>query len=99
MADTIPTPVRIAIIGGGLAGATLGNALIQLPHLDVQIYESAPEFSENGAAVALTVNAQRVLKELSGKHILERAGAVPVHSSRIMLVSSRFIGLFYTPFN
>ena len=49
--------LRIAIIGGGIPGATLVNALFDQPHLDIHIFESAPEISERGAAVGLTVNA------------------------------------------
>jgi salicylate hydroxylase len=36
--------IRITIIGGGFAGATLMNALLKHPHLRVDIFESAPEF-------------------------------------------------------
>lgn len=80
--------IRIAIIGGGLAGASLANALIQLPHLDIQVYESAPEFSERGAAVGLAVNAQRALQHImpASQAMLDRAGAVPMNSSRVVLV-------------
>ena len=49
--------LRIAISGGGLAGATLANALVKHPHLDVHVYESALEFSERGASVGLALNA------------------------------------------
>lgn len=95
MADN-PVPIRIAIIGGGLAGVTLSNALIQIPHLDIQVYESAPSFSERGAALALGTNAQQALEEIlpSGKGgIFKRAGAVPINSARSIVVCYR-IGLF-----
>ncbi len=82
--------IRVAIIGGGLAGATLANALINVPHLDLNLYESAPEFSERGAAVALGPYAQKALRQVlpSVKETLKRAGAVPKPHSRVMLVSS-----------
>ncbi|KAF4624981.1 hypothetical protein G7Y89_g13187 [Cudoniella acicularis] len=69
--------LRLAIIGGGLAGATLMNALTKYSHLDVRIYESAPEFSERGAAVGLATNAQRALEEISPEmgEALDKAGA------------------------
>ncbi len=38
MADT--RRIRLAIVGGGLAGATLANALIQIPHIEIHVYES-----------------------------------------------------------
>ena len=80
--------LRIAITGGGLAGATLANALMKHPHLDVQIYESAPEFSERGAAVGLSINAQRALTEISSdvREALDKAGAVSQNSTRAMIV-------------
>jgi salicylate hydroxylase len=81
--------IRIAIIGGGLAGATAANALLRIPRIDVHVFESAPQFSERGAAVGLSVNAQRALEQIlpSYKNMLEKAGAVLMGSSRIILVS------------
>jgi len=80
--------LRVGIIGGGLAGAGVANALIQSPHLDVHVFESAPEFSERGAAVGLSANAQLALKEItpSAEDLMKRAGGVPMNSSRIMVV-------------
>lgn len=84
-----PKPIRLAIIGGGLAGATLTNALMTLPHLSISIYESAPHFSERGAAVGLSINAQRALSEISPeiREALDRAGAVGINSMRSVIVS------------
>lgn len=83
--------LRIAISGGGLAGASLANALFCHPHLEVHVYESAPEFSERGAAVGLAINAQRALDAIvpSAKEFLDRAGAVLMNSSRLMTVSTK----------
>ena len=89
MADDHPIrKLRIAITDCGLAGATLANALLDQPHLDIHIYESAPEFFERGAAVGLAVNAQRALAEIipSAHKLLDRAGAVPMNSTRIVIV-------------
>ena len=91
MANDIPIRrLRIAITGGGLAGATLANALFDQSHLDIHIFESAPEFSERGAAVGLAVNAQRALAEIipSANEVLDRAGAVPMNSFRVVVVRS-----------
>jgi hypothetical protein len=88
--------LRIAIIGGGLAGATLMNALLEHSHLSPEIFESAPEFSERGAAVGIAQNGQAALNEL-GPAIagsLDRAGAVIMTSSRVRMVSS-FAHLIY----
>ncbi|ORY13706.1 hypothetical protein BCR34DRAFT_255081 [Clohesyomyces aquaticus] len=83
--------IKIAIIGGGLAGATLMNALssVKHTHLDVDLFESAPEFSERGAAVGIAQNGQRAMVEIGGAvaGALERAGGVTMSSSRICLAS------------
>jgi salicylate hydroxylase len=81
--------IRIAIIGGGLAGASLANALSPVPHISVQLFEAAPTFSERGAAVGLSVNAQLALKETleASERILKNAGSVPMTSTRVMIVS------------
>ena len=80
--------IRIAITGGGLAGATLVRALMKHPHIEVHIYESAPEFSELGAAVGLSINAQRALEEIGPelREALDKAGAVPMRSTRQIVV-------------
>lgn len=72
-------PIRVAISGGGLAGATLLYALLPHPHLDVHIFESASAFKEAGAAVGMTRNAQAALELIShsATECLQRAGAVP----------------------
>ena len=80
--------MRIAIIGGGLAGATLANALPDHPFLDVHIYESAPGFSERGIAIGLASNAlQKCI--LAANMLLDRAGAVPINSMRAVILCSR----------
>ena len=56
--------IRIAVAGGGVAGAALARALYQHAHIGVDIYESAPEFSERGMAIGLAINAQRALGKL-----------------------------------
>lgn len=98
---TTTTPIRIAIIGGGLAGATLANALVQIPQIQILVYESAPTFSERGAAVGLSANAQQALEHVFSntgsqdtytKDLLSRAGAVPMNSSRVMLGSGPLAG-------
>lgn len=83
--------ISIAIIGGGLAGATLANALLKHPHLSIHIFESSPEFSERGAAVGIDLNAQNALAQMGGvvTDVVERAGGVVMASSRIVMVRSR----------
>lgn len=54
-------PISVAIIGGGIGGLCLALGLIKQQHLDVQVYEAAPAFSEIGAGVSLGSNAARAL--------------------------------------
>jgi salicylate hydroxylase len=68
MDDTHPVPFRIAIIGAGIAGLTLANALkINNPSIQLTIYESRLRFSEISAAVSLGPNAIRALSLMSPK--------------------------------
>ncbi|KAF2206737.1 hypothetical protein CERZMDRAFT_52467 [Cercospora zeae-maydis SCOH1-5] len=82
-----PSKVRIAISGGGMAGATLMHALIKHDHLDAHIFESAAEFREAGMAVGMTRNAFQSLELIgsSAREALERAGSVPHYGARLML--------------
>ncbi|KAH9884877.1 salicylate hydroxylase [Xylariomycetidae sp. FL2044] len=83
MSDTI----RVAITGGGLAGASLMHALLPQKHLDVHLFESAPEFKEAGAAIGIARNALAALDLIgpSAARALELAGAVPLRGVRFML--------------
>ncbi|KAI0897751.1 salicylate hydroxylase [Annulohypoxylon nitens] len=86
--------IRIAIIGGGVAGASLIHALSKFPHLDVHIFESATEFKEAGMAFGIARNAQAAL-ELMGPEaaqFLDRAGAVPMKGVRIMFAQGEAAG-------
>ncbi|KAI1386325.1 salicylate hydroxylase [Hypoxylon trugodes] len=86
--------IRIAIIGGGLAGASVANGLFHLPHIEVHVFESAPEFYERGAAAGISLNAQRALNAIIplDRGVLQKAGAVPMNSSRIILGSGKDAG-------
>lgn len=80
--------LRVAIVGGGLAGAALANALANANHIDMHVYESDPEFSERGAAVALSGNTRRALDVIfpSANDLLRGARAVTMNSSKLMIV-------------
>ncbi|KAK3389693.1 salicylate hydroxylase [Podospora didyma] len=86
--------IRIAVIGGGVAGATVANALFQLGNMDVFMYESASEFSERGAAVGLAGQAQLALQQAIplAQELLRKAGAVPMNSSHLLLGSGPAAG-------
>ncbi|KAF7525070.1 hypothetical protein G7054_g11196 [Neopestalotiopsis clavispora] len=83
--------LRVAVIGGGLAGVAVANALHPYPQLDVHVFEAGSQFSESGAAVGLSRNAREALQaciaSTSISELLKRAGATRMHSSRVMLGS------------
>lgn len=83
-----PSKLRIAISGGGLAGAAIANALFRQPHLDVHVYESAKEFSESGNAIGIAINAQRALSMIvpDADNLYRRVQAMQKSSTRIMIV-------------
>ncbi|KAE9980384.1 hypothetical protein EG328_000319 [Venturia inaequalis] len=56
-----PTKPTYAIIGGGIAGLSLGVALHKR-NIKVTIYEAAAHFGEIGAGVAFTANAVQAMK-------------------------------------
>jgi salicylate hydroxylase len=86
--------IRIAISGGGLAGASLIHALLLHAHLDVHIFESATEFKEAGMAIGFARNALDALDLIgpSAAQCLERAGAVPMRGVRFMLAQGEGAG-------
>ena len=61
----------MAIIGGGIGGATAGCALSQAG-LEVSVHEAAPELKEIGAGVALHPNAMRVLRMIGLEDAVRR---------------------------
>jgi salicylate hydroxylase len=81
--------IQVAISGGGLAGAAIARALYKQAHIQVNVYESSPEFSEKGMAIGMAINAQRALSKLvpDVEEIFKQAGSVTINSSRIMLAS------------
>ncbi|CAG9983352.1 unnamed protein product [Clonostachys byssicola] len=92
--------IRIGIIGGGLAGASIANSLSRIPSIAIDVFEAAPEFSERGAAVGLALPSQRALQELleDAKETLRKAQSVPIASSRFMLGSGPHAGTVVVDF-
>lgn len=82
--------IRIGIVGGGLAGCTLAIALVKHPHLDVQVYESASQFTERGAGIGLSPLALEALDDIipSAIELLKtQAGAVVADAARLVVGS------------
>ncbi|KAF1819871.1 salicylate hydroxylase [Dissoconium aciculare CBS 342.82] len=72
--------LRVAISGGGVAGASMIHALLNYSHIDAHIFESAPSFREAGIAFGLARNATRALGLIgpSATECLASAGGVPM---------------------
>ncbi len=70
------SPVRIAIVGGGIGGLTAACAL-QQAGLQPIVYEQADAFTEVGAGLALGPNAVRLLGRLGLADALEEIGFQP----------------------
>lgn len=65
--------IPITIVGGGLAGLCLANALNTVG-INVEVFEAALELNEIGAAVNISPNATRVLQALRLNDEIEAAG-------------------------
>ncbi|KAI1322162.1 FAD/NAD(P)-binding domain-containing protein [Xylariaceae sp. FL0255] len=80
--------IRIAILGGGVEGATLLRGLLRQSHIAVEIYNSDPMFKDEGQGIALTPIAEEILAELdpSLRECLNRAGATM--SSAVMRIAT-----------
>ena len=71
-------PLRVAIVGGGIAGVALALDLIRHRHLAVALFEAAPAFGEVGAGVSFGPNAIRAMERLGvAEDYLATADATP----------------------
>jgi salicylate hydroxylase len=70
------TDLRVAIIGAGIGGLSLGLALRERG-LTADVYEQAPELTEIGAAIALSANATREYARLGLLDELASASTIP----------------------
>jgi 2-polyprenyl-6-methoxyphenol hydroxylase-like FAD-dependent oxidoreductase len=59
----MPTPLRVAVIGGGIGGLTAARALLR-PGFEVSVSKAAHELRQIGAGVALGPNAMKALRSL-----------------------------------
>lgn len=56
--------IRVAVIGGGIAGLALMTQLVKNTNLDVHLFESAAQFSEIGAGISFGANAVKAIQLL-----------------------------------
>jgi len=59
----VAVPERVTILGGGIGGLTLANAL-QRVGIDFDVYEQAPELTEVGAGIGLTTGVMELFDGL-----------------------------------
>ncbi|RYP03332.1 hypothetical protein DL765_010535 [Monosporascus sp. GIB2] len=70
--------IRVAILGGDLAGILVLRGLLRYPHIVVDIYDSKSTFSEEGLAFEFPYTVQKALYAIDPclNQCLDRAGAV-----------------------
>lgn len=84
-------PIRVAIVGGSIAGCSLANGLLRSPNIDFHVFDAKPSFSERGASVGLALNARKALRALGidVEAALKQAGAVAMKSTYCLAVSEQ----------
>ncbi|KAK9897455.1 FAD/NAD(P)-binding domain-containing protein [Cystobasidium minutum MCA 4210] len=74
-------PLRVAVVGGGIAGLSLAVGIIQEinkgANLELTVYEQASKFAEIGAGVSLGPNSQRALFALGLEEQVRKLGSSP----------------------
>ena len=70
---------RIAVIGGGLGGMTVG-ILLQQAGYDVQIYEQAAKLGRLGAGINLGANMMKIMRRIGLADKMYEVGLVPQRS-------------------
>lgn len=53
--------IKVAVIGGGIAGLALTTQLVKNQNLDIHLYEAATQFSEIGAGISFGANAVKAI--------------------------------------
>jgi len=85
---------HIGIIGGGIAGLTLGCVLLK-QDIPAIIFEKMPEETSHGAAISLSANALRLLDRLEIYNDLKNQSFV--HSAASIQGPQKEISSFQTP--
>lgn len=82
------SPLRVAIIGGGLGGCTLANGLLKHRHIEFDVFEGSSTFKEQGLSVGLAHQALTSLKRIDQRLYdgLRDAGGVPMNAAQMIMV-------------
>lgn len=91
--DDSSSTIRVAILGGGLAGIAMLRGFLKYPHIAANVYETRPAFREDGSAVELSAHAQTSLYALdpSLEQCLACAGAIPT-TTEVRMASGPLAG-------
>ncbi|KAI5476416.1 salicylate hydroxylase [Pseudohyphozyma bogoriensis] len=77
-APITPPPLRIAVVGGGIAGLACAVGLVKAQNeganIEIKIYEGAAKFGEIGAGVSFGPNAIKALRLLGAGNALDKVG-------------------------
>lgn len=65
-----PSRLKVAIVGGGIAGLAVAISLLKHPGVNVQVYERTRVFQEIGASISLAPNGLRTLEKLGVENAL-----------------------------
>jgi len=88
---SLPPPLRIVIVGGGIAGLAAAIAL-RGPNRQIIILEQSRLCSEIGATISLQPNATRILQQEWGiSDLLEGANGTVDHGFRIFNTEGRMV--------
>jgi salicylate hydroxylase len=86
-----PTPFRIIIVGGGIAGLAAAIAL-RKENRQITILEQSRLSAEIGATISLQPNATRILEQSWGlKTLLESSNGMVDHGLRIYSVDGKMV--------
>lgn len=69
--------IKIAIIGGGIAGVVLMARLVRCPQLEVNLYEASALFSQVGAGISFGTNAVHAMQILGLEEAYDRVADCP----------------------
>ncbi|KXT04843.1 hypothetical protein AC579_8298 [Pseudocercospora musae] len=78
-------PFEVAIVGGGIVGATLAAGLVQR-NINFTIFEQARQIGEIGVGIGFTANTVRCMQQMNPEIVtcLRDAGAVPNDAFRYL---------------
>lgn len=82
------SPIKVAIIGGGIGGCAIANGLMKHKHIQFDVYEGSSAFKEQGLSVGIQVNAQNALDQmgLDAQQLLRESEGVKTATAKIYMV-------------